>query len=249
MSRSYYKIWPVHCSLLYIRKGDVLDSSTKTISLSLLKKLGAGEVTLHFFKHVFGKKVPVSEVIQKLREVEHEDLEGLLLAQDLELTTSLIKYGANVNAGRGRAIREASENGRSAVVQLLLEYSANIHVHDDFPLRIAATIGHTNIVRTLLRRGADLHANEDDALRQASWHGHTEVVKVLLRLGADPNAKDGCPLLMASECGHAQVVLALLEHGADIDAYGEEALIAAEERDQEEVVEILKKAISDGGSE
>ena len=117
-------------------------------------------------------------------------------------------------------------------------------------LMCASENGHTAIVQILLEAGADKDAKNIygcTALMYASENGHITVVQLLLRAGADKDVKNtyGCTALIASASSEAAVVRLLLDAGArkDVqDIEGRTALIMASQDGCTAVVKILLEA-------
>jgi hypothetical protein len=87
----------------------------------------------------------------------------------------LIDPGANNN----EAIREASKNGHTKVVELLLK---DRRVNPNEALRDASKNGHIKVVKLLLKdRRVNPTVNNNEALREANKNGHTRVVQLLLK--------------------------------------------------------------------
>jgi len=130
----------------------------------------------------------------------------------------LISNGANIHADSDYAIRWASINGHSEVIQFLISNGADIHANNDFAIRWASIKGHLEVVQHLISKGADIHTDNDYAIRWASKNGHLEIVKFLVSSGANIYANDNCAIKWASGNGHSEVVQFLISKGADIHA-------------------------------
>jgi len=161
---------------------------------------------------------------------------------DVELMTSLVASGANVNGvvrGDGSPLIAAARAGRLEAVRWLLDHGAdpNFSVSGDGnPLIMAAQAGRTTTVDFLLSRGADIERvvdGDENPLITASAAGQLEVVRLLVARGANVNArvwveeiplhKPGrpefggewrSPLSMAQRRGHTDVVRYLRSAGA-----------------------------------
>ena len=163
----------------------------------------------------------------------------------LDVVQHLINWGAHVHADEGAALRQASKNGHTNVVQLLLQ---NLMQHGraglDKALQFAAERGHADVAQLLIQHGADVNTSGNDGCRAISWashEGHADVVKVLLQHGADVNADGGEALDWACEEGHTAVVQLLLQHGADAHGHhgNSPALQGASKFGRADVVQLL----------
>ncbi|KAK2786337.1 hypothetical protein FQN53_006705 [Emmonsiellopsis sp. PD_33] len=112
-------------------------------------------------------------------------------------------------------------------------------------LRAASINGHTAIVQLLLKEGANLNfqgKGYDDTLSIVSSRGHIEILQLLLQKGADvdsPSHPHGTPLFAAAAKGHTEIVQLLLSRGAKITMTGESALIVAAFRGRDDTVQLL----------
>ena len=82
-------------------------------------------------------------------------------------------------------------NGDLKGVKDTIEQGVNIHAGDDYALRHASENGHTEIVELLLESGANVHARNDYALRWATRQNNTEIVNILRAHIAKMNEKQG----------------------------------------------------------
>jgi len=111
------------------------------------------------------------------------------------------------------AIRWASKNGQTNVVELLLkDERVNPAADDNYAIQLASQNGHTEVVKLLLKDPrVNPAANENEAIGLASENGHTEIVKLLLK---DPRVNsaddDNYAIRAASINGHVEVVKLLL---------------------------------------
>jgi predicted Ser/Thr protein kinase len=144
---------------------------------------------------------------------------------DLQITTSLLDRGADVNARDGQgwtALLGAVDRGDQTIVEMLLDRGADVNAQDDqgwTALSGAADRGHHEIARLLLERGADVNAARESgvtSLMIAASRGDHELVQMLLDRGANVNARsaDGTTALgSAVDRGHAEIVELLLDRG------------------------------------
>jgi ankyrin repeat protein/predicted Ser/Thr protein kinase len=173
---------------------------------------------------------------------------------DLQITTSLLDRGADVNARDGQgwtALLGAVDRGSAEIARLLLDRGADVNAARETgvtPLLIAASRGDQTIVEMLLDRGADVNAQDDQgwtALSGAADRGHHEIARLLLERGADVNAarESGVTSLMiAASRGDHELVQMLLDRGANVNARsadGTTALGSAVDRGHAEIVELL----------
>ncbi|KAM9854537.1 ankyrin repeat domain-containing protein 27 [Aulostomus maculatus] len=130
-----------------------------------------------------------------------------------ELTSLLIRHGANVNARTNQSatpLHLACQNSHAQVVRFLLECNAKLNKKDHYgntPLILACLRGHLETAATLLQSDALLNvANHqgNTALHEAVRGGHLALVELLLRGGASPsirNKRQRTPLDCAYELG------------------------------------------------
>ncbi|OAL40378.1 ribosome biogenesis ATPase [Fonsecaea nubica] len=175
-----------------------------------------------------------------------------------KLVRLLLDAGADVSAGRHRALRIASEKGHKSVVRMLLDIDPPRGGLDD---ALRGAIGmtrngvHKDITKMLLEAGADPNGWVDGfetLLGRASELGDNEAVQILLNAGADANAvgRDGdeSALWVAVRAGHEDVVKSLLSAGAEVNAVscdGTALHEAAESGRSTEVLQILLSAGAD----
>jgi ankyrin repeat protein len=129
----------------------------------------------------------------------------------------LLANGADVNAGDGAALQNASRHSLR-LVQYLVKAGAKPTSES---LRTAVEAGQTEIVDYFLQQGVDpkVRLRYDRTLLH-SLPGEA-MLKKLLELGLDVNARDddGCtPLHLAATWGYGAEAQALLKHGAEVDA-------------------------------
>jgi ankyrin repeat protein len=148
---------------------------------------------------------------------------------NVDLTSWLIKSGAEVNRGNGdntSALHWAASNGHRDVVHQLIAAGADVRAQNDMqitPLHWAASGGHTDIVVELIAAGADVGALSNTRatpLHWASLNGHDAVVTQLVLAGSAVNSRDEdelTPLQLAVTASRANVVHVLLDNAADVD--------------------------------
>ena len=121
------------------------------------------------------------------------------------------------------AIRYASQNGHSAVVELLLQYPrVDPAARDNEAIRYASHNGHRVVVELLLQdTRVDPGAQINEAIRNASSSGHLSVVQLLLRdTRVDPTAcYTNDALRAASERNYIDVCSLLLSDPRVLAAY------------------------------
>ena len=149
------------------------------------------------------------------------------------------------------ALRSASTNGKTALVELLLKdermmpmmvllSSPNVRRYSS--IHFAADNGHADIVELLIDAGADPSSEDDLALRVASSAGHTDVVRLLLeQKQVDPSALHNWALQAAIAHGHAGVLTLLLNcPKVDPDVGTRSAIITAHKENHRDVLDILR---------
>jgi ankyrin repeat protein len=119
---------------------------------------------------------------------------------NVEIVSSLLAHGANVNAKESAhgqtALMWAVAEKHPEAAKLLIEHGADVHAHSASgftPLLFAAQQGDVESTRTLLEAGANVNdaAPEDgSALVVATHSGHEALALFLLEKGADPNVTD-----------------------------------------------------------
>lgn len=145
----------------------------------------------------------------------------------VEAQTFLKRYREHKN----RALRDASGNGRLALVQLLVSHGAETEpLHEDHrpyvrpsALELAAKNGHIEMVQYLLNQGVIGHNETNGSyttgLKYASQSGYLDVVELLLKAGADLNVDNA--IHAAAFGGHLKILNPLLEAGAGVDTSNE----------------------------
>jgi uncharacterized protein len=149
---------------------------------------------------------------------------------DLDLTTLLVRAGANVKAANRYGVTPLSlacTNGNGAIVELLLKAGADPNAPlpgGETPLMTAARTGGDAAVKALLSHGARVDVKDDrrgqTALMWAAAEGHAAIVEDLIEAGADLRirlASGFTPLLFAVREGRLDVVRILLKAGADVN--------------------------------
>jgi uncharacterized protein len=149
---------------------------------------------------------------------------------DLELSTLLVRAGANVKAASRYGVTPLSlacTNGNGAIVELFLKAGADPNAAlpgGETPLMTAARTGAPAVVKALLSHGARADAKDDrrgqSALMWAAAEGHAAIVEDLIEAGADVKARlpsGFTPLLFAAREGRLEVARVLLKAGADVN--------------------------------
>jgi ankyrin repeat protein len=149
---------------------------------------------------------------------------------DLDLSTLLVRAGANVKAASRYGVTPLSlacTNGNGGIVELLLKAGADANAPlpgGETPLMTAARTGAPAVVKALLSHGARVDAKDDrrgqTALMWAAAEGHAAIVEDLIEAGADVKGRlpsGFTPLLFAVREGRLDVVRVLLKAGADVN--------------------------------
>ena len=94
------------------------------------------------------------------------------------IVSRLLAFGADPGANNSEALRIASANGNTRVVELILVTErADPAAQNNHALRAASAIGHTAIVKLLLDSG--LVDSNEEALALARKNGHTSIAAML----------------------------------------------------------------------
>jgi hypothetical protein len=148
---------------------------------------------------------------------DNTDLDHVCVHGDLPALVSLIAQGTDIRAGNDTALRDAADNGHTALVQLLLDHGADIHADTDGALRWAADSGHIETVQLLLSRHADIHADDDAALIHAAMNGHQDMARLLLENGADCQTRNNRALQWATQNDNLTMACILAEGGVPVE--------------------------------
>ena len=149
---------------------------------------------------------------------------------ELDLVRSLLRGGADVNAGQGdgtTALHWAAMNGDVEMVQLLLYAGANrestTRLGSYTPLHLASKGGHFATVGALLESGSNPSALTGlgvTPLHFAAASGSVKAINALVTAGAELDAQETTngqtPLVFASAAGRLEAVEALIAAGADL---------------------------------
>jgi len=198
--------------------------------------------------HATGTRAPLADAAEKLDRArvralltQHADvntpqpdgmtaLHWATYQDDLDLTTLLVRAGANVKAASRYGITPLSlacTNGNGAIVELLLKAGADPNAAlpgGETALMTAARTGAPAVVKALLSHGARVDLKDDrrgqTALMWAAAEGHAAIVEDLIEGGADFRihlASGFTPLLFAVREGRLDVVRVLLKAGANVN--------------------------------
>lgn len=167
---------------------------------------------------------------------------------------ALLAQGANVNTydATGRTpLMLATEQGKTATVQLLLKRGAQVNPQRDdgrTALMLAVEGDAPELVKLLLDHGADANTRTragDTPLTTAIMRGRPDVMGMLLDHGAKgdaPGADGVTPLVAAVRFDSAKMAQRLLKHGANADlaaADGAAPVIAATSAGNAPIIALL----------
>ncbi len=154
-------------------------------------------------------------------------------------------------------LTRAARNGDTAVIERLLDNGVDVNARNSdgqTALELAILSGSTLLVQYILDKGADVNIKDrrgNTALLVACSKSGLDIVRLLLDFGADIDACDisygRTPLIRAASVGKIDLVRLLLDRGADIrakDFMGYTALDCARNWQQEEVSQLIKRALS-----
>lgn len=152
----------------------------------------------------------------------------------LELTTLLVKNGAQLNAcgGYDKATPLMSACGNKSnisVIRFLIENGAQVQASDsrnETPLhRAAAVENNSEVMRLLIEHGADVNAGSpsNTPLHRAAYMGASRNTLFLIQNGAHINSRgniseDKTPLELAIDNKQFDTARILVENGADINS-------------------------------
>lgn len=164
-------------------------------------------------------------------------IECIISGQDISFVEELLKMDKlDYLKDFQQALRQASYQNRSKVVELLLKLpGSNPTVDNSQCLRVAAENGHTETVRVLLLDGRScLTVFQNEPLNSACHFGHLETVKLLLEY-VDPNqgSESMFPIQVATYYGHTPIVELLLK---DIRLDPQDCIVIAAERGHTDMV-------------
>ncbi len=185
---------------------------------------------------------------------------------ELEVVTSLIANGADVNATDKNyqeitALFVAVENGNLEIAEMLLNAGAKINVVDEnkrTPLLALDYNSTPELIRLLVRHGADLSAVDDSGnniLHMAAENDSAEIIELLIKEGVALDAKNDegqTPLMIAAYYENIGTVQAFLDAGANVnirDNENETALSIAKGEEGEEAAKIVELLIQYGARE
>ncbi|HZW61702.1 MAG TPA: ankyrin repeat domain-containing protein [Candidatus Babeliales bacterium] len=136
---------------------------------------------------VYGTIVRMPE-IPILTKADQLLIEGAIEG-DKEKIEEALRNGANINANRGSALRNAVMNDNAEIVLLLLYNRANPDVQDSIglsPLMLAAEFGYIKIAHLLLNFGADPKLRSEfldqNALDRAKQNHKKKMVEFLQKV-------------------------------------------------------------------
>ena len=124
------------------------------------------------------------EILKKLGDLNLEELLKKSLQNGyLNGVKLALEKGANPSDKDNEAIRFASEEGHTEIVELLLQDKrVNPSDKDNEAIRYASENGYTEIVELLLQdKRIDPSDDDNYAIKNASYNGFTEIVRLLLQ--------------------------------------------------------------------
>jgi len=153
----------------------------------------------------------------------------------------LVKYGADVHAGKDEVIRKAVQTRDKEMVSFLLSKGCDINGGDGRTLINACNWNPTlDWIKYLIDNGADIHLQNDEALIEASRKKKSEVIKYLIEKGAKINAQNGFVLRKAVITDNAKLVEFLVNKGANIYS---EIMDLAIKRGKESIIKLLHSKV------
>lgn len=143
----------------------------------------------------------------------------------VDMATTLIALGADVNFDDGRPLGMAARDGHKDIVELLISKGADVnaeYAEGNAPLHQAARSGRKDIAESLIDAGAQVNGSYGwPPLGDAVDVEDIDMIKFLLSKGADVNKGGGwSPLHHAVHVSNSDIVTLLSKHGADIDQGG-----------------------------
>ena len=162
------------------------------------------------------------------------------------LTLSFAIYAQDAKSQLNEQLWEAARKGDAITVKALIEKGADVNAKFRYgatALSYASDKGHTEVVNVLLENGAEV--NVKDTFYQAtpiSWamqKGHVAIVAALLSKGAEGADQ---VLLSGARRGNKEMVSVALAKGTPKPETLTTALASAAMNNQDEIVEMLKKA-------
>ena len=151
-----------------------------------------------------------------------------ILTGCVEVATSLIEHGADVNAedvSHFTPIFAAVEIGDTSLVRLLLSHGAKIDVVNYLGTSVlyhAVSSKQIDVARILLAEGITPEKQRSDGLTElhiAAHIGSSEAISLLIEAGASINIQNSegeTPLHFASSRGHEAAFVSLVSNGADM---------------------------------
>ena len=153
-----------------------------------------------------GDRPAVRALLAKKADVNAPQVDGTtalhwaVRADDLEMTETLLKAGANATAANQSSATPmllAAMNGNAAILERLVQAGADpnapVSETGDTALMLAARTGKVDAVKALLDHGAKVNAKETwggtTAVMWAVAELHPEITRLLVERGADVNAK------------------------------------------------------------
>lgn len=217
-----------------VTKGDV-----NSVNKLLEDRINANMTISYYFPHNVNKLAYKKTILTIAAEKGFDDI-----------VTSLIKYGAYVNAPENvkslSPLMQAVSNGHCSTAKILIDNKATFDAKE--LLINAAAKGCYDIVAFLIKKGVDVNLQNqlgETALTHAAKNGDEKMVNLLLDNEAiidSPGKQIKTPLMFAAENGHTHIVELLINNGAGLnneDKNGDTALDVAALNGHSEIVKIL----------
>jgi len=232
--------------------------------LALLTLSGCGGESYSLLMQAarFGDVKGVSKYATEGFDVNEKSKQGktaLILAAaagHAKVVDTLIDLGADVQAhdnNGATALILAATEGHAEAVRTLLARGADVAAKDHdggTALLNAVFFGYRDAAAELLKYKQGIDALDlNEAVLIAAGMGHIDIVKDMIKNQVSVNVvgrNNRTPLMAAAKFGRVDTVRLLVENGSDPtpqDSDGSTALTVAQELDNQEIIEIIEKAL------